>query len=71
MAEASAASSTPLADFDSAYMNVFDDIKTFFRFEKHHPDAVKFDDAYYAEAADLMKQRIDLELKYLRTPNHK
>ena len=59
-------STSPLSDFDAVYAAALNDIISFFRFEKRHSNAVKFDDDYYARAATAMKRRIDHEMKYLR-----
>ena len=62
-------STSPLSDFDAVYTAALNDIISFFRFEKRHSNAVKFDDDYYARAATVMKRRIDYEMKYLREPS--
>ena len=65
-------STSPLSDFDAVYtaaLEAIDAIVSFFRFEKRHSNAVKFDDDYYAIAATVMKRRIDYEMKYLREPS--
>lgn len=59
-------STSPLSDFDAIYTVALNDIISFFRFEKRHSNAVKFNDDYYARAATMMKRRIDHEMKYLR-----
>ena len=59
-------STSPLSDFDDLYTAALDGITSFFRFEKRHSNAVKFDDDYYARAAEVFKRRIDHEMKYLR-----
>ena len=59
-------STSPLSDFDALYTTALNDITSFFRFEKRHSNAVEFEDDYYARAAEVMKGRIDHEMKYLR-----
>ena len=62
-------STSPLSEFDAVYTSAVSNITEFFRFEKRHSNAVKFDDDFYARAATVMKRRIDHELKYLREPS--
>jgi hypothetical protein len=59
---------TPLTDFDALHQAMFESIKDFFRFEKNHSNAIKFDDAYYAKVAEALKKRVDHEMKHLRNP---
>ena len=60
---------TPQAYVRTNVDGALNDIISFFRFEKRHSNAVKFDDDYYARAATVMKRRIDYEMKYLREPS--
>lgn len=53
---------------DDAYIAMMDSITEFFRFERRHPGTYEFDEAYYHRVGEVIKRRVDHELKYLKTP---
>ena len=58
-----------LREFDQAHQDMFDAVQKFFRFHKTHiVDSTIFDDAYYERTAEMLRKRIDHEIKYLHSP---
>lgn len=55
-------------DLDAIYTTAMDSITNFFRFEKRNPEAYKFGEEYYMRVAEVMKRRIDHEIKHLNSP---
>lgn len=55
-------------NLDDRYILMMESIQNFFRFEKRNPEAYKFDDAYYEKVAEVVKKRLDHEIKHRNSP---
>lgn len=60
-----------LTEFDNHYTTTMDSIIKFFRYERQNGEVITggFDDDYYKKVAQVMKNRIDHEIKHLHV-NH-
>jgi hypothetical protein len=55
-------------ELDDAYTDMFNAVQKFFRFHKSNPvNRNLFNDEYYARAGEVLKSRIDFEVKHINS----
>lgn len=57
-----------LTEHDRHYTDALQNIQDFFRYEKRTTPTEALNDDWYAKVAEVMKNRIDHELKHLHSP---